>query len=122
MTAREAIEKIKHIQDGLVNYTFLNPTREACLPLADALMMAIAALQASIPHVLTQDDVQAMEPHAPIWAEFSPSGIMTGPYEKNCPTAPTDRWWKEEYGKSVRWWTAWPDEELRAATPWEAKE
>lgn len=64
---------------------------------------------------LTLEQVQAMEPHTAVWVEFSEGTLMERPYtigeilpESGFP----------QYGKTVRWWTAWPDEEMRKATGW----
>ena len=85
---------------------------------SEALGMGISALRASIPHVLTLPEARTMEPHTAIYAEFlNHPDVITGPYAVG---TILNKGGFPAYGKTVRWWTAWPSEELRKATEWEA--
>ena len=108
MTAQEAIAYLQ-------NY----PRDELHFPTFWRVMdMSIATLQASIPHVLTLPEARALEPHTAIYAEFlNHPDVITGPYAVG---TILDKGGFPAYGKTVRWWTAWPSEELRKATEWEA--
>ena len=111
MTTQEAAERIFSITDYVHHSDWFDVEDEK------ALDMAWEALLDATPHVLTLAEAQAMEPHTAIWAEFRPEGIVNGPHEIGMINI-SDSWWGHEYNKTVRWWTGWPDEELRKATPW----
>jgi hypothetical protein len=87
--------------------------------LLEALHIACNALRASIPHVLTLDEASRLDPHTAVYAQFRDHNHISRPFSVE-EVLPDGDW--PEYGKTVVWWTAWPDEELRKATGWEAKE
>ena len=105
MTAQEAIAYLQ-------NY----PRDELHFPTFWRVMdMSIVALQASIPRILTLDEARALEPHTAIYAQFRDHHRISRPFSVE-EVLPDGDW--PQYGETVRWWTAWPSEELRKATEW----
>lgn len=107
MTAQEAIAYLQ-------NY----PRDELHFPTFWRVMdMSIATLQASVPRILTLAEARALEPHTPAYAEYKLYGSIQGPFGLGEILPKPDVEWPQ-YGRTVRWWTAWPSEELRKATEW----
>ena len=86
---------------------------------AEAQSIALSAVRAYIPHVLTLAEAGSLEPHTAVWVEFRIHGTMDGPYAVGSILRKGD--WSC-YMHTVRWWNLWPSEELRDATPWEEKQ
>ena len=121
MTREEAIEILGELKKSYLG------------GIVDAIDMAIEAVRAQEPRVMTPDEVKNMPEKSVVWLELKPDEIFkeeiypfvgsgTGWYSCYCSanTAPmfTDDD-VEQYGVDFRCWTSRPTEEERKATPWE---
>jgi hypothetical protein len=84
----------------------------------EAKKMAVAALEASIPRVLTLEEARALEPHTPTWTEYEHGGAIYGVYLHLITQSIARVESVTSRGRRARIWSAWPTDEQRAATPW----
>jgi len=131
MTPQEAIERCKDMQHRLTWDTFFNPTREQMEVYAISLSMAISALEATIPRVLTLEE--ALETQICVYIEGTAVGLFPYPALVDRPSvtktdgsdknkfvvfSKEDDWVEMTYDGRIRFWTLEPTPEQRADTPW----
>ena len=81
---------------------------------AEALEMAIEALKAQEPRIVTEADFENADEAGfiPAWCEEKDTG------EVYCECIPIGALEDAKFGH-VRWWTSRPSDEVRRTTPWE---
>ena len=120
MTLEEAIEileEVKAFDDSMYAY---NPAY------SEAIDLAIEALKAQQPRVMTMEEVRSLDKDAVVWYEHE--GVFRQPrprvvefvLDEHITFTDCDNWSVpvDGYGERWRLWTSRPTDEKREATPW----